>query len=68
MTEEKILSTRQFEVLHLVAHGLTLAEIAVRLEVAESTAKSHLDEVFRKLDVHDRAAAVHKAHGLGILT
>jgi DNA-binding NarL/FixJ family response regulator len=65
---EELLSNRQFEVLHLVAHGLTLAEIAVRLGLAESTVKSHLDVVFTKLDVHDRAAAVHKAHRLRILT
>lgn len=64
----KILTTRQFEVLHLVAHGLTNPEISARLSVAESTVKDHLDVIFAKLGVHDRAAAVHKAHQLGILT
>lgn len=67
MTEE-LLSTRQFEVLHLVAHGLTLAEIAGRLNLAESTVKSHLDVVFIKLKVHTQAAAVDRAHRLGILS
>jgi DNA-binding NarL/FixJ family response regulator len=67
MTEE-LLSTRQAEVLRLVAEGLSLAEIAVRLDVAESTAKSHLDAVFSKLKVHDRASAVHTAHRMGILS
>lgn len=66
--EEKILSDRQFEVLRLVADGLNLAEIAVRLAVAESTVKTHLDVVFRKLDVHTQAAAVDRAHRLGILS
>lgn len=65
---DELLSTRQFEVLHLVAHGLTLAEIAVRLGLAESTVKSHLDVVFGKLEVHTQAAAVDRAHRLGILT
>lgn len=65
---EELLSTRQSEVLHLVAHGLTNPEIAVRLGVSESTVKTHLDLVFVKLGVHDRAAAVHAGHRAGILT
>lgn len=66
--KERILSDRQYEVLHLVAHGLTNPEISVRLAVAESTVKDHLTVIFTKLEVHDRASAVHKAHRLGILT
>lgn len=68
MAETRILTDRQYEVLHLVAHGWTLSEISVHLEVAESTVKDHLSAIFRKLEVHDRAAAVHQAHQLGILT
>jgi len=65
---ENILSDRQYEVLHLVAHGLTNPEISVRLEIAESTVKDHLNLIFGKLGVHDRASAVHTAHRMGILS
>lgn len=62
------LTSRQYEVLHLVANGMTNPEISVRLGIAESTVKDHMDTIFWKLEVRDRAAAVHKAHQLGILT
>lgn len=65
---EKILSERQYEVLHLVAHGLTLLEIAARLGIQSVTVKSHLDTVYERLGVHSQAEAVHTAHKLGILT
>jgi ATP/maltotriose-dependent transcriptional regulator MalT len=68
MTERKILSDREYEVLHLVAHGLSAAETGERLGISETTVKTHLAHVFGKLKVHDRAAAVHQAHRLGILT
>lgn len=68
MADTKILSDRQYEVLHLVAHGLTNGEIAALLGIAESTVKDHLNLIFAKLEVHDRASAVHKGHKLGILT
>lgn len=66
--EDGILSTRQVEVLRLVANGLMLAEVATQLGIAESTAKFHLEAVFRKLGVHTQAAAVDRGHRLGILT
>lgn len=69
MTEEKnTLSTRQLEVLRKVADGRSLAEAGTDLGMAESTAKTHMEQVFRKLGVHTQAAAVDRAHRLGILT
>jgi len=58
--ERPTLSHREIQVLSLVRQGLTNAEIAERLFLAESTVKSHLASVFTKFGVHSRkeAAAV----------
>ena len=51
------LTSRQQEVLELMAHGKGDAGIAESLGMALSTAKSHVSAVLRRLDVHDRRAA-----------
>lgn len=56
--ERPSLSHRELQVLSLVRQGLTNAEIARRLFLAESTVKSHLSSVFTKLGVHSRKEAV----------
>jgi DNA-binding NarL/FixJ family response regulator len=58
--ERPTLSHREYQVLALVGKGLTNAQIASRLFLAESTIKSHLASVFAKFGVHSRreAAAV----------
>lgn len=54
------LTTREREIIELVAAGLTNGEIAARLWVAPSTVKTHLDNVYVKLGVGSRvAAAMH---------
>ncbi|WP_086822887.1 response regulator transcription factor [Allokutzneria sp. NRRL B-24872] len=62
-----VLSGRELDVLRLVAEGLTNAEIGRRLFVAETTVKTHLQRVFSKLHVSDRAAAVANALSNGLL-
>jgi LuxR family maltose regulon positive regulatory protein len=61
------LSTREEEVLGLVAEGLTNKEIARRLTVGENTVKTHITSLFNKLGVDSRAHAVAVAAGEGLL-
>jgi DNA-binding CsgD family transcriptional regulator len=53
-----LLTRREAEVLELVALGLTNGEIAARLVVSRTTVRTHLENVFAKLGVHTRTAAV----------
>ncbi len=64
--EEK-LSSREVEVLQLVAEGASNSEIAQQLHISQATVKSHLVNIFRKLGVSDRTAAVTMALRKGIL-
>jgi DNA-binding NarL/FixJ family response regulator len=61
------LTEREREVLTLVAEGKTDKEIAVTLGIAESTAKNHVSNVLRKLNVPNRAGAVNAAYQLGLI-
>ena len=53
-----ILTKREAEVVGLVAEGLTNGEIAARLFLSPTTVRTHLENVFEKLGVHTRTAAV----------
>ena len=64
--EEK-LSSRELEVLQLVAEGASNSDIAGRLHISQATVKSHLINIFGKLSVSDRTAAVTVALQRGIL-
>ncbi|MBC6493713.1 response regulator transcription factor [Microbacterium sp. 4-7] len=61
------LSSREIEVLELVAAGRSNSEVAEQLFVSETTVKSHLAHIFSKLDVTSRTAAVSEARRKGIL-
>jgi DNA-binding CsgD family transcriptional regulator len=52
------LTRRELQVLTVAGEGLSVPEIARRLAISPYTAKTHLTNVYRKLDVHDRTAAV----------
>src|SRR6201986_885680 len=61
------LSQRELEVLELVAAGATNRDAAARLFISEATVKSHLMNIYAKLGVSDRAAAVGEAFNRGLL-
>jgi DNA-binding NarL/FixJ family response regulator len=52
------LTERERDVLVLIGHGHTNAEIAERLFIGEGTVKTHINHFFTKLDLRDRAAAI----------
>lgn len=60
------LTDREREVLDLLARGLTNAAIAQRLHVSDMTVRNHVSNIFTKLGVNDRAAAVARARDVGL--
>ena len=60
-TQEFRLTSRQREVLDLIAYGLPNKIIADRLEISEQTVKIHINQIFRELKVFNRTQAVLKA-------
>jgi LuxR family transcriptional regulator, maltose regulon positive regulatory protein len=61
------LSSREIEILALMANGLSNAEIAARLYLSPNTLKSHTQNIYGKLDVHSRVQAVNKARELNLI-
>jgi DNA-binding NarL/FixJ family response regulator len=69
LASEKLrLTSRQLEILRLVAAGSTNSDIAQRLWVTEQTVKFHLRNIFRKLGVANRTEASHVAHVNGLVS
>jgi two-component system nitrate/nitrite response regulator NarL len=62
-----VLSAREREVLNLIARGQSIPAIAGELFVAPSTVKTHVQRLYEKLGVSDRAAAVAEAMRQGLL-
>jgi DNA-binding CsgD family transcriptional regulator/FtsH-binding integral membrane protein len=61
------LSAREVEVLRLLDAGLSNQQIAARLNIAASTVKTHINNLYGKLGVQTRVQAVNRARELGLL-
>jgi two-component system nitrate/nitrite response regulator NarL len=61
------LSNRELEVLGLAAEGNTGPQIAARLSLSPATVKTHFENVYQKLGVSGRAAAVARALRTGLI-
>ncbi|HMQ29213.1 MAG TPA: response regulator transcription factor [Chloroflexaceae bacterium] len=60
------LSEREFEILELLARGLSNGQIAERLRISGKTVSNHISNIFLKLHVSDRAQAIVRAHQAGL--
>lgn len=67
MVSKLELSKRELEILSLLAEGLSNQEIAEKIFVSLSTVKTHIQNLFEKLDVKRRIQAVEKAKRLNLI-
>lgn len=57
----EVLTGREIEILQRIADGCSVAEIAQRLFISAHTVKTHVKNIYRKLEAHSRTQAVHIA-------
>ena len=60
------LTTREYEVLELIAQAYKNHEIAQRLNISIKTVSNHISNIFSKLQVSDRSEAIFKARDAGL--
>ncbi|MCG1012860.1 response regulator transcription factor [Tepidanaerobacter sp. GT38] len=61
------LTDREIEIIKLLAEGLTNKEIAKRLDISNNTVKTHIKNIYGKLQVSRRIQAVQKAKELNLI-
>jgi DNA-binding NarL/FixJ family response regulator len=65
--EENPLSSRETEILQLLAKGMSFNEIGDVLAISPHTVTAHIKKIYRKLAVHSRGEAVYEATQMGLL-
>lgn len=60
------LTPREKEILTLTAEGLVKKEVACKLDITHRTVATHIEHIYKKLNVKNAAAAIHKAHRTGL--
>ncbi len=59
--KDNLISDREKEVLNLYAQGLTYNQIADELMLSPSTIRKHIENIYKKMEVHNKMEAVQKA-------
>jgi two-component system, NarL family, response regulator DevR len=62
---QPLLNKSQLEILRLMGEGFSNREIAAKVHLSENTVKTHVQEIFRKLEVRNRVEAAIRAHREG---
>jgi two-component system NarL family response regulator len=65
--KSQVLTARETEIVRLVTGGMRNAEVARHLSLSESTVKTHLNNIFQKLELRDRVALTHYALRAGLI-
>jgi DNA-binding CsgD family transcriptional regulator len=58
---------RERQILQLLAEGLTMRQVARRLEISPRTVETHVAKLYRKLDVRTRVQAIARAASIGLI-
>jgi len=64
---EKMLTEREIQMLHLLSSGSKTSQLAEQMSISENTVKTHIRNIFEKLEVSSRAEAVAKAVRLKLI-
>lgn len=65
--ESNVLSNREKEVLNLVSLGLVYSDIADELDISPHTVSRHVENIYKKLNVHSKSEAIIRGRRLGII-
>ena len=64
---DRVITSREVDVLQLIADGCSTPEVAAQLYISQKTVKNHLASIYQKLDARDRTQAVLRAVRMGIV-
>ncbi len=67
VTEERALTSREFDILKLIARGCNNGQIAETLGIAEQTTRNYISKIYEKLNVNSRAEAIVWARERGLV-